>query len=718
MLASDPIEKSFRLTAPQKTALKKLRIRTVRDLLYHFPTRYDNISAIKTISSLQIGDDAIVYGKISGLATGKTWKSRTAVANGYVEDGSGKMKVMWFHQPFIAKLIKNGAYVKIGGKVSGSEKGMYLANPEIETVDELPIDSHDSLFGADNSSEAFYALYAESRGITSQWFRHAIRKTLQSGILDTIEESIPEAVLARYHLPSIRTALVWLHAPHKEDDSKAARKRFAFEEVFLIQIAKQRDRKAFREMPSLPIKVKRRGVQEFMTRFPFEATNAQKSAIETILTDFETKHPMARLLEGDVGSGKTAVAAATVFATVTTHPGNKDYGNLQVAYMCPTEILAKQHFESFIRYFEHLPIQIGLITSSGCRKFPSKTNPTTSTEISRAQLLKWVANGEIPILIGTHSLISKSVKFKNLAYVIIDEQHRFGTAQRQNLVRKDAVAPHLLSMTATPIPRTLALTIYGDLDLTLLDEMPKGRKAVLTDIVLPDGRDAVYEKVRAEINAGRQAYVICPRIDEPDPTKEQALLAKSVGAEAKHLKKNVFPELEFGILHGKMTPKDKDKVMAKFADGTIDILVATSVVEVGVSVANATVIIIEGAERYGLAQLHQLRGRVIRSNHQAYCFCFTESGSKKTAERLNALKTARNGFELAEFDLAIRGPGELAGRNQSGLSDLAMEAMKNLKMVEAARNEAGILVEEDSSLSKYPLLRSLSEEKALDTHFE
>lgn len=718
MQASDPIESSFRLTAPQKTALKKLRIRTVRDLLYHFPTRYDNISAIKTISSLQIGDDAIVYGKISGLATGKTWKSRTAVANGYVEDGSGKMKVMWFHQPFIAKLIKNGAYVKLGGKVSGNEKGMYLANPEIETVDELPIDSHDSLFGSDNSSESFYALYAESRGITSQWFRHAIRKTLQSGILDTIEDSIPEAVLARYHLPSIRTALVWLHAPHKEDDSRAARKRFAFEEVFLIQIAKQRDRKAFREMPSLPIKVEREGVLEFMTRFPFEATKAQKAAIETILTDFETKHPMARLLEGDVGSGKTAVAAATVFAAVTTHPGSRDYGNLQVAYMCPTEILAKQHFESFIRYFEHLPIQIGLITSSGCRKFPSKTNPAASTEISRVQLLKWVANGEIPILIGTHSLISKSVKFKNLAYVIIDEQHRFGTAQRQHLVRKDAVAPHLLSMTATPIPRTLALTIYGDLDLTLLDEMPKGRKAVITEIVLPDGRDAVYEKVRAEIKAGRQAYVICPRIDEPDPTKEQALLAKSVGAEAKHLKKNVFPELEFGILHGKMTPKDKDKVMAKFADGSIDILVATSVVEVGVSVANATVIIIEGAERYGLAQLHQLRGRVIRSNHQAYCFCFTESGSKKTAERLNALKTAKNGFELAEFDLAIRGPGELAGRNQSGLSDLAMEAMKNLKMVEAARNEAGILVEEDSSLSKYPLLRKLSEEKALDTHFE
>jgi ATP-dependent DNA helicase RecG len=405
---------------------------------------------------------------------------------------------------------------------------------------------------------------------------------------------------------------------------------------------------------------------------------------------------MSRLLEGDVGSGKTAVAATTTYAAVTTRPQGQNFGTLQVAYMCPTEILAKQHFESFIKYFYHLGISIGLITSSGCRKFPSKVDPTGWTDISRTQLLKWVANGEIPILIGTHSLIQDKVIFKHLAYVIIDEQHRFGTTQRQKLARKEKRMPHLLSMTATPIPRTLALTIYGDLDLILLDEMPHGRKPVITDIIPPTKRSETYEKIRTEIKAGRQVYVICPRIDEPDPTKELALNAKSVTEEAKRLKKEIFPEFEIGIIHGKMKPSSKDEMMEDFASGKINILVATSVIEVGVNVPNATVILIEGAERFGLAQLHQLRGRVIRSNHQAYCYVFSETKTKTSMDRLKALKTAKNGFELAEHDLQLRGTGELYGRKQWGISDLAMEALKNIKMVEAARTEARTLLESRS----------------------
>ena len=327
--------------------------------------------------------------------------------------------------------------------------------------------------------------------------------------------------------------------------------------------------------------------------------------------------------------------------------------------MAPTEILAEQHFQSFIGYFKHLPINIGLITGSGCKKFPSKVDPTGTTAISRAQLLKWAANGEIAILIGTHSLIQKTVKFKELAYVIIDEQHRFGTMQRGTLVRKDHRAPHLLSMTATPIPRTLALTIYGDLDLTLLDEMPKGRKEVLTEIVVPGKREEVYEKVRQELRDGRQAYVICPRIDEADPDKASALRVKSVKEEAARLKKNIFPEYEIDVLHGKLLPKEKEEVMRRFANHETDILVATSVVEVGVNVQNATVIIIEGAERFGLAQLHQLRGRVLRSTHQAYCYCFADSKTKQSLDRLKALKTAKNGFELSELDLSPRNGGAL-----------------------------------------------------------
>ena len=378
---------------------------------------------------------------------------------------------------------------------------------------------------------------------------------------------------------------------------------------------------------------------------------------------------------------------------------------------------------SFIEYFSHLPINIGLITGSGCRKFPAKTvghaeGGASWTTISRAQLLKWTANGEIPILIGTHALIQKTVKFKNLALVVIDEQHRFGTAQRRKLVRKDNIAPHLLSMTATPIPRTLALTIYGDLDLSLLDEMPAGRKQIITEIITPNKRNETYERVKRELKNGRQLYVICPRIFEADPEKELALNVKSAVEEAKRLKKEVFREYEIGILHSKMSKIKKEEVMKDFTDGKLNILCATSVVEVGVNIPNATVIIIEGAERFGLAQLHQLRGRVIRSSHQAYCYIFAEAKSEKTIVRLKALKTAENGFELAELDLSLRGAGELGGIKQWGITDLGMEAIKNIKMVEAARTEAVRLIGEDPELTRYPLLKSKVKSKVSEFHFE
>ena len=321
--------------------------------------------------------------------------------------------------------------------------------------------------------------------------------------------------------------------------------------------------------------------------------------------------------------------------------------------MCPTEILAKQHFASFIEFFREHHISIALITGKECYKFPSKVRSELATRISRAQLSKWVANGEIPVVIGTHALIQKSVVFRNLAFAIIDEQHRFGKVQRKHLARKDGKEAHLLSMTATPIPRTLALTIYGDLDLTVLDQMPAGRKSVITEVVTNDTRENAYERIRSELSAGRQAYVICPRIDEPDPTKEFALQAKSVKAEAERLRTQVFPEYEVGILHSKMTPAEKEEAMNAFARNETRILVATSVVEVGVNVPNATVILIEGAERFGLAQLHQLRGRVIRSTFQSYCFLLSESKTQGTVGRLKALTTAKNGFELAEYDLKL-----------------------------------------------------------------
>ena len=758
MELSDKLELKFRLDANQKRALHKLKIFSVADLLQHYPVRYSDVSTVMKIEDLVAGDTATVYGKVSKLKTKKGFRSKIPMAEGQIEDISGKIKIIWYNQAYMAKMLHEGDSVKLTGKVTGSKNGTYIANPEFEKLPNMPIDAHETLFAGKNTDNTgfSYPVYVETRGVTSKWFYHAVEKVIREKTLDSITDYIPAEILKKYSLPTLRTAFFWIHKPKNAKDAQSARKRFAFEEVFCIQLERQHDKHEYRKNKSFQIVPEAKNVENFLKRFPFKPTNSQEKSIEVILGDMARNFPMSRLLEGDVGSGKTAVAATASYVTVMQRPEKdgqrQSFGNLQVAYMAPTEILATQHFESFIKYFQHLPINVGLITGSGCRKFPSKSNPNTWTTISRAQLLKWVANGEIPILIGTHALIQKTVKFKNLALVVIDEQHRFGTAQRRKLVRKDGLAPHLLSMTATPIPRTLALTIYGDLDLSLLDEMPAGRKEIITEIITPDKRDETYEKIKKELKNGRQLYVICPRIFEADEVEsgilnasgrssqrdgarkaifqqknmradrsiqdEAILNMKSVTAEAKRLKKEVFREYEIGILHSKMSKEEKEEVMQEFTEGKIHILCATSVVEVGVNVPNATVIIIEGAERFGLAQLHQLRGRVIRSTHQAYCYIFAEAKSEKTIARLKALKTAKNGFELAELDLTLRGAGELSGTKQWGITDLGMEAIKNLKMVEAARTEAIRLIEEGPELTKYPLLKSKVRSKVSEFHFE
>ena len=705
-----PIEKYFRLTEVQKRGLKKLRLETIRDLLFHFPSRYSDITLIKQIKDVVPGEIATLYGTIKALKTRKTFRRKTPIGEALLEDPSGTIKVMWFNQPYIAKMVSSGQTVRLTGKVTKGSKGIYLTNPELEKASGLPAQNADS--------SPLQPIYPETRGLTSKWFYHAMKKIMGSDILDNIDDYISVSILKKYNLPTFRTALIWIHTPKKESDGLAAKKRFAFEEVFFIQLLRQHDRLEYKKNKSFSVTLDKADRDRFLSRFPFKPTGAQEKAIDRILKDMSENQPMSRLLEGDVGSGKTLVAAVASYAVINNRPQGQDFGNLQVAYMAPTEILANQHFESFIEYFSHLPINIGLITSSGCKKFPSKVNPEGWTTISRPQLLKWVANGEIPILIGTHSLIQKKVLFKYLALVIIDEQHRFGTRQRSRLVRKDSFAPHFLSMTATPIPRTLALTIFGDLDLTLIDEMPPGRKAVITEIVTPEKRGGAYEKIKEELKKGRQVFVICPRIDEPDPDKELALNVKSVKAEAKRLKKDVFKKEEIEILHGKMKKNEKEDVMKEFTDGDIDILVSTSVIEVGVNIPNATVIVIEGAERFGLAQLHQLRGRVLRSEHQAYCYIFSDSKSQKTLDRLKALKTAKNGFELSELDLELRGAGELTGAKQWGISDIGMEAIRNIKMVEAARTEAQEIIKSDPELENHLELKKALEERNLKIHFE
>lgn len=704
MMVDDPVSKHFRLTPLQISGLKKLGVVSIRDLLYHFPARYDEGGSESAITGLVAGTEATVYGRIGKLETRRSWKRKIPVGEATITDASGSIKVMWFHQPYLAKKFSEGQFVKAVGAVSGKSGKPYLANPHVEVANPTEAGLLKSPETSKLEARSYFPVYPESRGITSLWFRHALERVFSQAAIQAIEDPIPADVRERYNLPELSVALVWIHKPEKLSHAQSARKRFSFEEIFALQVARARERKENDAQGSFPVKNAEGLAKRFLATIPFPPTAAQERAIKDILGDFGRPHPMARLLEGDVGSGKTLVAAASAYAVVNSRPPSRESGTLQVAYMAPTEILAQQHFDSFINYFSHLPINIALMTGSGCKKFPSKVNKNGATDISRAQLLKWVESGEIAMLVGTHALIQKSVKFQHLAFAIVDEQHRFGTRQRRALAHKGDAAPHFLSMTATPIPRTLALTLYGDLDISLLDELPPGRAKITTKIVKSTERAVAYDTVRTELQAGRQAFVICPRINEPDPAKLNALQAKSAKAEAARLQKDVFPDYEVGLLHGAMKPAEKDAVMEKFAKGTIHILVATSVVEVGINVPNATVILIEGAERFGLAQLHQLRGRVQRSSYPPFCFLFPESKSEIAMKRLRALEKSDDGFSLAEADLEARGAGDLFGRQQWGVTDLGMEALKNVKLIRAAREEAQALIESDPTLRRHTVL--------------
>lgn len=735
-----PLDGALRLTAKQKTVLNRIGILTVRDLLWHFPARHEHFSAPKQITDITEGEHASIEGVITRISMKKLFRRRIPLVEMHVRDQSGEIKAIWFNQPYIAKTILKGTQIKLAGQVYANKKEYYFTNPihslgEEKTVTAMPI-------------------YPEVRGLSSRWFFAQIRKLLP--FAHNAIDPIPDRVRIAYNLPPLARALREIHQPTTSRWAEAARKRFAFEEIFFIQLHRARMRRTLEEHPSFHIPQNIVLAKRLTSSLPFPLTNAQKKVAWHIIQDLGRPHPMARLLEGDVGSGKTLVAVIAALSAADAR--------YQVAYMAPTEILARQHFETFMRLLAPFSIPMGLITSAEYKKFPSKINPATATHIARSQLLKWVRSGETRILIGTHALIQKEVAFKNLALVIVDEQHRFGVQQRAQLVMQSSASiPHLLSMTATPIPRTLALTIYGDLDLSLLDEMPPGRKKPITKIVPPQKRTEAYAFIRRIIEEGGQAFVICPKISSEPPSLASAagyeperawcpdeyrgergrgLSLRSLGAakkarkqtgrffnsspeiksveeEYKKLKETVFPDLEIAMLHGKLKPKEKEKIINDFRSKKTHILVSTSVIEVGVDIPNASVIMIEGADRFGLATLHQFRGRVGRAGQQAYCFVFTDSRSAKTRARLEALVKAKNGFELAEYDLLQRGPGELSGKTQWGISDLGMEALKNIKMVEAAREEAKKLLEEDRELKKYPLLKERIEKmEQMVMHFE
>ncbi|MDP2909959.1 MAG: ATP-dependent DNA helicase RecG [bacterium] len=688
---SDPIEKAPNVGPALLKKLKRLKIKTVRDLIFHFPYRYDDFTNIVSISDLKINEVCTIYGKITAIETSKSWHKKIYITDALIEDKTGTVKALWFNQPYVANILKKDDSAFFSGKAVESKNGSYLSNPSYEKYKAQADLIH---------TGRLVPAYSKTEGLSSKWLRFVLRPILLQ-LKNGIPETLPLDILKDNNFPTISDALWQVHFPASEKQAEEAKKRFSFEELLLIQLFVLRERNKLSKEKSIPIITDIELIKRFVNSLKFKLTDAQKKCAWQILKDIEKEKPMNRLLEGDVGSGKTVVAAIAALDTAKS--------GRQTAFMAPTEILAKQHFQEISKLLQNFRLNIGLLTGKQ-DQFRSKKLKNQTIEISRKKLLEKTLTGEIDILIGTHALIQDKVKFGKLGLVVLDEQHRFGVQQRAKLVKNKLLIPHLLSMTATPIPRTLALTIYGDLDLSVIDELPKGRKKIVTKIVSPGEREKTYEFIRDEIKTGRQVFVICPRISKDDRENPRSLASRSWGEvktvkdEYKKLKEEIFPDLEIEILHGKMTPKEKEGIMKNFKDKKADILVSTSVVEVGIDVPNATVMLIEGAERFGLAQLHQFRGRVGRGEHQSYCLLFTDSNSQKTKQRLNALIKSENGFALAEKDLELRGPGDFKGTKQWGIPDLMMDALKDIRLVEKTRQTAKELLQKDPYLKNHPVL--------------
>jgi len=712
MNLSTPIEKIPRVGPQYQKRLKRLGIKTVRDLLFHFPHRYEDFSNIIPISEVKKGETISIQGKILDIKNIRTFRKRMTLTQALIGDDSGTIKVIWFNQPYLINTFKKGNKLFLAGKMNQNKNGRYLSSPAYEKIsDGIKFESSDLVH-----TGRLVPVYPETEKLSSRWLRFIVKPIL-TDLKNKIPDVLPEEIIAKYNFLPFREAIWQIHFPDSLDLAEKAKRRFTFEELFILSlfVLKERINLAKEKSISIPIDIKL--VQDFAQNLPFQLTDDQRKAGWQILKDMEKPRPMNRLLEGDVGSGKTIVAAMAALNTVKA--------GYRVAFMAPTEILVKQHYQTLNKFLKDYKLKIGLITG--------KENKLGAKKIKRAELLEKTKNGKVDILIGTHALVQKEVRFGNLAFVIIDEQHRFGVEQRARLCqdsgKKTKTIPHLLSMTATPIPRTLSLTIYGDLDLSLIKELPKGRKKVITEIFPPEKRNQAYEFIKKQIREGRQVFVICPRIEpagfeegfenqEVDNRGIAWLEVKTVKEEYEKLSKKVFPEFKVAMLHGRMKNEEKEKIMKSFKDDKTDILVSTSVVEVGIDVPNATVMVIEGADKFGLAQLHQFRGRVGRSQEQSYCFLLTDFYSQTINKRLRALIKCENGFELAEKDLVIRGPGDFSGQRQWGIPDIAMAALKDISLVEETRKDAKEILEKDPEFKKYLPLKVRLEEFKKRIHLE
>lgn len=692
MTIETPLQTISRISPKYAKNLEKMGIFTVRDLFFHFPFRYDDFSEMRTIAELCTGQIATIQGTAIKVKSIRTWKKKMYITEAQIQDETGTIKAVWFNQPYISDTLTEGKNVRLSGKVSSDSSGLYFSNPVWEMESRIP-----------TNTGRLVPVYPETEGVTSRWLRWQIQTFLKLDL--DLEDPIPEDILKKLHLPNIQKSLRYIHFPNSKNEYLLAQKRFAFEEMLLVQIKSIQVRSSWQKEKSVQIKFDERLIKKFVDSLPFKLTNAQKKASFQILKDLEKSQPMNRLLNGDVGSGKTIVAGISALEAMAS--------GFQVAIMAPTEVLALQHFRNFCKLFKGYKFSVALLTNS-YQLYGAKTG--------RKEILEDLKNGRINLVIGTHSLIQKNIRFKNLALIIVDEQHRFGVAQRAFLQQQieyvndgmKNTVPHFLTMTATPIPRTLALAFFGNLDLSVLDEMPKNRKKIITEAIAPPERKKIYGFIRSEVKKGRQCFVILPLVEDSKILTE----VKAAVSEHKNLSEKIFPDLSVGLVHGRLKSAEKEKVMQEFSEKKLDILVATAVVEVGIDIPNATVMIIEDADRFGLSQLHQFRGRIGRGEDQSYCFLFASSDSASGRKRLKALVDNSNGFDIAEKDLELRGPGQFFGTRQSGIPDIAMESITNIKLIQISREEAQTLLQSDTELKKHPLLKDALQKFDEKVHLE
>lgn len=668
--------------------LKKLGLEDAKDLIWHLPNRYEDFSQIKPIAEVKVNEAATVCGQVELIANRRSRLKRMNITECLLSDDSGSIKIIWFNQPYLTKQLSSGEQIYLSGRVDDNYYTLQFTNPYWEKA------SADRIH-----TGRLIPIYPLTAGLTQKQLRFLIKQV--TPLASRLTEYLPPEVLKPHQLISLPTALKQIHWPQNQSSYLEAVKRLKFDELFFIQLLQVKNRQELKAQIAPVINFNENKTKELVSNLPFTLTDDQRKCAWEILKSIAQPSPMNRLLQGDVGSGKTVVAAIACL--------NCALSGLQAVILAPTEILADQHWQTLQQTLKLFKLTMGILTRS-----QRQTNHKKTKKISKKEIIEKLSNGQIDIVVGTHALLQEKIDFKKLGLIVVDEQHRFGVEQRHNLKDKTpGDIPHFLSMTATPIPRTLALTLYGDLDISIISQKPPGRQKIITKIVDDANRQAAYKFIKNKIISGQQVFVVCPLIDESD-----TLGVKAANSEYEKLSKKIFPELKIGLLHGRLKGKDKTEIMDKFRTGRLNILVSTSVIEVGVDIPNATIMMIEGADRFGLAQLHQFRGRVGRSHRQSYCFLFTDNSNPKTLTRLKAMTTSDNGLELAEYDLKLRGAGEIYGTRQSGLPDLKIASLDDLDIIKQAKQAAQNLLKKSPDLTDYPMLKQEFENKKTNFHLE